>query len=94
MILKVTEHPAPGVPPLKEVHNQVEQGLYYEKLQPALRVYLTHLREDAFIDIKQGYVDSGASPNQTKPIFSAAVSPDEKQKKEKRKFYCMWLCKS
>jgi peptidyl-prolyl cis-trans isomerase SurA len=94
VILKVTEHPAPGVPPLKEVQNQVEQALYYEKLQPALRVYLTRLREEAFIDVKQGYVDSGASPNQTKPIFSAAVSPDEKQKKEKRKFYCMWMCKS
>ncbi|MBI2679013.1 MAG: peptidylprolyl isomerase [Candidatus Koribacter versatilis] len=94
VILKVTEHAQPGVPSLKEVHGQVEQALYYDKLQPALRVYLTRLREDAFIDIKQGYIDSGASPNQTKPIFSAAVTADEKQKKEKRKFYCMWMCKS
>ena len=94
VILKVTEHQAPGVPPLKDVQGQVEEGLYYEKLQPALRAYLTKLREDSFIDIKAGYVDTGASPNQTKPIFTAAVSADEKQKKEKRKFYCMWLCKS
>ena len=61
---------------------------------PLAQDYLTRLREEAFIDVKEGYVDSGASPNQTKPIFSAAVNPDEKQKKEKRKFYCMWLCKS
>lgn len=94
VILKVTEHAQSGVPSLKEVHGQVEQGLYYEKLQPALRAYLTRLREEAFIDIKQGYIDSGASPNQTKPIFSAAVTADDKQKKEKRKFYCMWMCKS
>ena len=94
VILKVAEHPQAGVMPLKDVQHQVEEGLYYDKLQPALRAYLTKLREDSFIDIKPGYVDTGASPNQTKPIYTAAVSPDEKQKKEKRKFYCMWLCKS
>jgi peptidyl-prolyl cis-trans isomerase SurA len=94
VILKVTDHQQPGVPALKDVQAQVEEGLYYEKLQPALRAYLTKLREDSFIDIKAGYVDTGASPNQTKPIYTAAVTPDEKQKKEKRKFYCMWLCKS
>ncbi|MDP9268672.1 MAG: peptidylprolyl isomerase [Acidobacteriota bacterium] len=94
VILKVTDHQQPGVAPFKELQPQIEEGLYYEKLQPALRAYLTKLREDSFIDIKQGYVDTGASPNQTKPIFTAAVRPDEKQKKEKRKFYCMWLCKS
>ena len=42
-----------------------------QKLQPALRAYLTKLREDAYIDIKPGYVDTGASPNQTKPIETA-----------------------
>jgi len=95
VILKVTAHDAPGVPALKEVQPQVEEGLYYEKLQPALRTYLTKLREDAFIDIKEGYVDSGASPNQTKPVFSnAAVEADAKKKKESRHFYCMWMCKS
>jgi len=94
VILKVAEHAQPGVPPLKDVQGQVEEGLYYEKLQPALRVYLTKLREDSYIDIKPGYVDTGASPNQTKPIVTAGVTADEKQKKEKRKFYCAWLCKS
>ena len=40
-----------------------------EKMQPALRAYLIKLREEAFIDIKPGYIDTGASPNQTKPIY-------------------------
>ena len=94
VILKVTEHAQPGVPPLKEVDQQVQEGLYYEKLQPALRDYLTKLREDAFIDVKQGYVDTGASPNETKPIYTAGPINDPTKKKESRKFYCMWLCKS
>src|ERR1035441_9546945 len=31
-------------------------------MQPELRKYLTKLREDAFIQIRGGYVDSGAAP--------------------------------
>ena len=94
VVLKVTEHAQPGVPALKDVEEQVQEGVYYEKLQPALRAYLTKLREDAFIDIKEGYVDTGASPNETKPIYTAGPINDPTKKKESRKFYCMWLCKS
>jgi peptidyl-prolyl cis-trans isomerase SurA len=94
VILKVSEHNKPGVPALKEVEDKVQEGVYFEKLQPALRAYLTKLREDAFIDIKQGYVDSGASPNETKPVYTAGPINDPTKKKESRKFYCMWLCKS
>jgi peptidyl-prolyl cis-trans isomerase SurA len=57
-----------------------------KKLQPALRDYLTKLREDAFIDIKTGYEDSGASPNQTKPIETANKEPNAKDLKKKKKF--------
>jgi peptidyl-prolyl cis-trans isomerase SurA len=38
------------------------------------------MREDAFIDIKQGYTDSGASANETKPVYSAYVPPAAKKK--------------
>jgi peptidyl-prolyl cis-trans isomerase SurA len=38
------------------------------------------MREDAFIDIKPGYTDTGASPNQTKPIYSAYTPPAPKKK--------------
>jgi hypothetical protein len=31
-------------------------------MQPALRAYLTKLRQEAFLQIKPGYVDSGAAP--------------------------------
>ena len=64
IILKVTEHHNAGVPAFSEVEPRIQDALYMKKLQPALRDYLTKLREDAFIDIKTGYEDSGASPNQ------------------------------
>ena len=86
VILKVTSHEMAGIPPLKEVEPRIQDALYYQKLQPALRAYLTKLREEAFIDIKPGYIDSGASPNQTKPVeTTTAKASDVKKLKKKKK---------
>jgi peptidyl-prolyl cis-trans isomerase SurA len=86
VILRVNEHNQAGVVPYKQVQNKIEEAIYYEKLQPALRNYLTKLREDAYIDIKPGYVDTGASPNQTKPIYTASseTGPAKKAKKKRK----------
>jgi peptidyl-prolyl cis-trans isomerase SurA len=81
VILKVTEHATGGVQPLKDVEPQVEDALYSQKMAPALRQYLTRLREESYIDIKQGYEDAGASPNETKPSYSAYAPPTGKKKK-------------
>jgi len=85
VILKVTDHQQPGTPALKDVENRIMNALYEEKLQPALRAYLTKLREDAFIEIKPGYVDTGASPNQTKFIQTTSADVTAKELKKKRK---------
>jgi peptidyl-prolyl cis-trans isomerase SurA len=85
VILKVTEHHAAGVPPLAEIEPKVQDAIYMEKLQPALRAYLQRLREEAFIDIKPGYVDTGASPNQTKPVETTAKDAGAKELKKKKK---------
>ncbi len=84
ILLKVTEHQQAGVAPFKEIEPRIHEALYFQKLQPAMRTYLTKLREEAYIDIKQGYVDTGASPNQTKPIMTAATTEGEKKKKKKK----------
>jgi peptidyl-prolyl cis-trans isomerase SurA len=86
IILKVEEHHAEGVPPVQQVEGRIREALYYQKLAPALRQYLTKLREDAYIDIKDGYVDTGASPNQTKPVIVTASAQDQQPKKKKKKF--------
>jgi len=85
VILKVTEHQTSGVPPLKDVENQIQEQIYLQKMQPALRDYLTKLREDAYIDIKPGYLDTGASPNETKPIYTTAAATDTSNKPKKKK---------
>jgi peptidyl-prolyl cis-trans isomerase SurA len=88
VILKVTDHVPAGVAPLKEVEQQVQEGMYAQAIQPALRAYLTKLREDAYIDIRAGYVDSGASPKETRPVFTAYAPPAVKKKtvQQKKRF--------
>ncbi len=85
VILKVDQHTAGGLPPLKDVQEQVEQAAYVDRMQPALRAYLTKLREEAFIDIKPGFTDANASPNESKPVFSAYAPPVKKPKASQKK---------
>ncbi len=85
VILKVTEHQMAGIPTMKEMEPRIQDALYYQKLQPALRIYLKKLREESFIDVHAGFVDSGASPNQTKPVETASKEAGAKNLKKKKK---------
>jgi peptidyl-prolyl cis-trans isomerase SurA len=85
IILKVTEHLDAGVPPLSDVKPRIQDAIYMQKLQPALRQYLTKLREDSYIDVKPGYADTGASANQTKPIETDAKADAAKPLKKSKK---------
>jgi peptidyl-prolyl cis-trans isomerase SurA len=86
IILQVTAHTLGGTPPMQQVEPQIEQSLYMAKIEPAVRQYLTRLRDEAYIDIRPGFTDSAASPNETKPTFTAYVPPQPKKKKKKSRF--------
>lgn len=75
LILKVEAHRSAGVPPLSEVEDNIKQAIYSEKLEPAARAYLGKLREQAYIEVKSGYVDTGATANQNSnhPVVMAAA---------------------
>ncbi len=84
VILKVTQHTPGGIPPYKDVQQDVEQTYYMSKMEPAIRDYLTKLRDEAFIEIKPGYVDTGLSPNKRVfPIAYSAYTPPAPKKKKK-----------
>jgi peptidyl-prolyl cis-trans isomerase SurA len=85
VILEVTEHQQAGIPPLKDVEARIQENIYMTKMQPALRDYLTKLRENAYIDIKSPYVDTGASPNETKPVYTTAAAQETSKPKKKKK---------
>lgn len=89
IIFKVQEHQQAGVPPLDDkLEDRIRNFIYSQKLEPKAREYLTKLREEAYIEIRPGFVDTGASPNETKPIVlttSNTNSDEIKQEKKKKK---------
>ncbi|BDC52053.1 chaperone SurA [Bryobacterales bacterium F-183] len=62
LILRVDEHQKEGQAELEEVESEIMEKFYGQRFQPALREYLTKLRQDAFLEIKNGWVDTGAAP--------------------------------
>ncbi len=84
VILKVVQHTPGGVPEYKDVEQDVEQTFYEARMMPAMREYLTKMREDAYVEIKTGYTDTGASGNQrVLPISYASYTPPSPKKKKK-----------
>jgi parvulin-like peptidyl-prolyl isomerase len=60
LILRVEDHYEAGLQPFELVENEVMGRLFEPRMQPAVRAYLTKLRLDAFLEIRSGWVDSGA----------------------------------
>jgi len=80
LILQVQEHYAAGLQPEDKVEGQIEGHLYDEKIRPALRDYLKTLREDSYVEVKPGYVDTAAVPGGG--IEEVPVTPDDDQVKK------------
>ena len=84
VILKVVEHTPGGVPVFKDVEQDVEQAYYVSRMEPAMRDYLTQMRDDAYLEGKPGFIDTGASPNKRVfPIAYSAYTPPVSKKKKK-----------
>jgi peptidyl-prolyl cis-trans isomerase SurA len=82
VIFKVVQHNPGGPPEYKDVEQDVEQAFYEARMMPAIREYLTQMREEAAIDIKPGFQDTGASAKETKLSYSAYTPPSPKKKKK------------
>jgi parvulin-like peptidyl-prolyl isomerase len=82
-ILKVEEHYAQGQASFDDVKDEIMEKLYTPRMQPEMRKYLTKLREDAFIQIRGGFVDSGAAPGKdTTWKDPATLKPETTTKEE------------
>lgn len=60
-IMKLEDRTVAGQAAFEEVQNEISSRLSEPKVQPKLRALLTQLRQNAFLQIKPGYVDSGAA---------------------------------
>jgi peptidyl-prolyl cis-trans isomerase SurA len=81
-VLKVLNHYDAGLQPLAKVEGEIMNKLYTQKMQPALRGYLAQLREESYVMVKPGYLDSAAIPGAT-VIQEVAPTPDAPKKKKK-----------
>jgi peptidyl-prolyl cis-trans isomerase SurA len=82
-IFKVEDHTKAGLAPLADVKSEIENALYGPKMQPQVREYLTRLRTQAFLQIKPGFVDTGAAPGKdTKWQDPAVLKPETVTKAE------------
>lgn len=61
LILKVDAIHHAGQESFAEAKDEVENAIYQQDLGPELRHYLSNLRDQAYIRIKPGYVDTGMS---------------------------------
>jgi peptidyl-prolyl cis-trans isomerase SurA len=90
IILKVVQHTPGGPRPYKDAEEDVEQAYYMSLMDPAIRDYLNQMRDQAFIQIKQGYVDAGATPSELHSSISFSAyeppAPKKKAKVERTRF--------
>ncbi len=83
LILKVAEVHAEGQAPFEMVENEIREKLYMPKMAPAVRDYLTKLRQEAFLELRDGYVDTGAAPGKdTSWTDPAQLKPETVSKEE------------
>ena len=86
LILKVEERFEAGQASFEEVKNELQDRLTQPKMEGKVRTFLTQLREDAFLEIKEGYVDSGAAPGKdTRWKDVAQLKPQTTTKEEVRR---------
>ena len=69
LILQVVEHIPAGIPSLEKIEGRLSQRIFMERMRPKLREFLSQLRREAFVEVKRGYVDSGAVEPPPKPIL-------------------------
>ena len=89
VILRVVEHQQAGVPPLSEIEPRVQDAIYMQKLQPALRAYLQKLREDAYIDIKPVTWTPAPAPTRPSPSKPPPRKPAPRNSRKRRKSWAL-----
>jgi peptidyl-prolyl cis-trans isomerase SurA len=83
LILKVEEHQKAGQAGFEEVENEIMDKMFSPRMQPAVREYLTKLRQQAFLEIKPGYIDAGAAAGKdTTWTDPAQLKPETVTKEE------------
>lgn len=96
LIVRVNDHHQAGQASFEEVENEIMDKMFTPRMQPAVRKYLTDLRAQAFLEIKPGYIDTGAAAGKdTAWTDPAQLRPETVSKQEVemefRKKRLLWM---
>ena len=61
LITKIVDRYEKGLATYEEVENEINERMAGPQMNVKVRTYLTKLRQEAFLEIKTGYLDSGAA---------------------------------
>jgi parvulin-like peptidyl-prolyl isomerase len=83
LIIKIEARHKAGLADFEEVEDEISQKLWTPRFESAARPYLTALRRDAYLQMRDGYVDTGAAPDKsTKWMEPAQLRPATVTKEE------------
>jgi parvulin-like peptidyl-prolyl isomerase len=83
LILKVEERHKAGLASFEEVEQEIQNEMIQPKFPGEVREFLTKLRMESFLEIKPGYVDSGAAEGKsTAWTDPAQLKPETVTKQE------------
>jgi peptidyl-prolyl cis-trans isomerase SurA len=91
LILKVNERFEEGLAPFDDVKDQIHEFLAGPLMQPKIHDYLNKLRQEAYLEIKDGYIDTQAAPgkdtrwHEVAQIKAQTVTKEEVMSTRKRK---------
>jgi len=88
LIIQVLEHYDEGEQSLSKVENEINEKLYGQRMEPALREYLKTLREQSYVVIKPGYQDAAGGSNSE--IQEVSATPEVSKSKKARKKYLLF----
>jgi peptidyl-prolyl cis-trans isomerase SurA len=88
LVLKVMEHYQEGEQTFEKVENEIQDHLYQQKMEPALREYLKTLREQSYVVIKPAYQDMAGGGNSE--IQEVSATPEVTKAKKGHKKYLLF----
>jgi parvulin-like peptidyl-prolyl isomerase len=75
VILRLDERYEAGQASFDEVKEQIQEIVAGPQIETKVRAFLTKLRFDAFLEVKEGYVDAGAAPGKDTHWHDIAQPP-------------------
>jgi parvulin-like peptidyl-prolyl isomerase len=83
LIVRVEERYEAGQATFEEVKEDIQSAMAQPRMEPKVRVFLAKLRREAFLEIREGYVDTGAVPGQDTTWHDVAeIKPQTTTKEE------------